>query len=104
LRLNKTNVGVRAALAVLVFFSLLAAGIIPAAAAPRRVTLERLRCEYTVNPVGLDIARPRLSWEMRAADSDRGQRQTAYQVLVATTEANLRPGRADLWDSGKVAK
>jgi alpha-L-rhamnosidase len=65
------------------------------------VTPARLRCEYHVNPLGIDIARPRLSWELTSRR--RGERQTAYQIRVASSDAALKAGRADLWDSGKVA-
>ncbi len=60
-----------------------------------------LRCEYRVNPLGIDIVRPRLSWEMN--DNRRGAAQTAYQILVASTPQILVSGQGDLWDSGKVA-
>ncbi|MBS1850516.1 MAG: glycoside hydrolase family 78 protein [Acidobacteria bacterium] len=33
---------------------------------------------------------------------ERGQEQSAYQVLVATSPARLREGVSDSWDSGKV--
>jgi alpha-L-rhamnosidase len=33
----------------------------------------------------------------------RAERQTAYQVLAASTEEKLQTGEADLWDSGKIA-
>lgn len=62
---------------------------------------EGLKCEYRVNPLGLDTPQPRLSWRLEA--SERGQRQTAYQVLAATSPALLSQGKGDLWDSGKVA-
>jgi alpha-L-rhamnosidase len=62
-----------------------------------------LRCEYFTNPIGIDVAHPRLSWELRAtSQSVRGARQTAYRVLVATTPQKLQEGAPDLWDSGKV--
>lgn len=60
-----------------------------------------LRCEYQADPLGIDVARPRLSWKLHAAE--RGQRQTAYQILAATSETLLADGKADLWDTGKVA-
>ena len=60
-----------------------------------------LKCEYQVNPLGLDTPRPRLSWLLESPE--RGQRQTAYQVLAATSPALLSPDKADLWDSGKVS-
>ncbi len=60
-----------------------------------------LRCEYRVDPIGIDVRAPRLSWWVR--DARRGARQAAYQVLVATSPANLRRGRTAAWDSGRVA-
>jgi len=62
--------------------------------------VDGLQCEYRVNPLGLDAAKPRLSWLLES--SERGQRQTAYQVLAATRPDLLSKGEADLWDSGKV--
>jgi len=60
----------------------------------------KLRCEYLTNPLGIEDARPRLSWEMR--DPRRGARQTAYRVLVASDSDALNDDTGDLWDSGKV--
>jgi alpha-L-rhamnosidase len=63
--------------------------------------LSRLRCEYLVDPLGIDETRPRLSWIMEA--SRRGARQTAYRVEVASSRQLLEGGSADLWNSGRVA-
>ncbi len=60
----------------------------------------RLTCEYLQNPLGIDTASPRLSWVLDSGH--RNQRQTAYQILVATTEKLLKENKADLWNSGKV--
>lgn len=57
-------------------------------------------CEYLYNPVGIDVAQPRLSWKLRS--QWRGQKQTAYQVIVATRLDLLREDRGDLWNTGKV--
>ena len=71
----------------------------------------RLRCEYRDNPLAIDVATPRLSWIMdnpksKIQDSKselpRGQKQTAYQVLVASSPDLLKKDTGDLWDSGKV--
>jgi len=70
----------------------------PAAAALNPVLL---RCEYRLNPLGIDEAQPRLTWRLES--NTRGEKQTAYQILVATSEALLRKHTGDLWDSGKVA-
>jgi alpha-L-rhamnosidase len=60
-----------------------------------------LRCEYRVNPVGVDATKPRLSWcEQSAA---RGASQTASRILVASSLALLKHDMGDLWDTGKVA-
>jgi len=60
----------------------------------------RPRCEYLVNPLGIDETRPRLSWYV---ESDRrGARQVAWRVRVASLAEHLARGEADLWDSGRV--
>lgn len=60
-----------------------------------------LRCEYRVDPQGIDEAQPRLTW--RIESQVRGRRQTAYRILVAGAPEILATERGDLWDSGKVA-
>ncbi|NUN96955.1 MAG: alpha-L-rhamnosidase N-terminal domain-containing protein, partial [Candidatus Omnitrophica bacterium] len=64
------------------------------------MTPTHLRCEYLVNPIGIDTAVPRLSW--RLASTARGARQSAYRILVASSTAALSNDQGDLWDSGKI--
>ena len=60
-----------------------------------------LRVEYMTNPVGLDVDRPRLSWNLN--DDRRGAKQTAYELRAATSELALKAARSEkAWDSGKV--
>ncbi|MFC1537773.1 family 78 glycoside hydrolase catalytic domain, partial [Gemmatimonadota bacterium] len=59
-----------------------------------------LRCEYLANPLGIDETSPRLSWRLES--DQRGQKQTAYRILVASNEENLRNNVGDLWDTGKL--
>ena len=61
----------------------------------------RLRCEYLVNPLGIDQALPRLSWQSES--STRNWKQSAYEILVATSPEKLAANQADVWDSGKKA-
>jgi alpha-L-rhamnosidase len=62
-----------------------------------------LRCEYRTNPLGIDSPAPRLGWKLEAAGAAaRGLSQSAYQVLVASSEAILTRNQGNLWDSGKV--
>jgi alpha-L-rhamnosidase len=66
------------------------------------ITPVSLTCEYLVNPSVVDVVRPRLSWMNKPADADvRGQKQTAWQICVASSREKLLDGAADLWDSGK---
>jgi alpha-L-rhamnosidase len=59
---------------------------------PLRVTV--LTCEFAVDPLGVDVAMPRLSWRL---ESDRrGAKQTAYQITVTGHDG------AKLWDTGKL--
>jgi len=60
-----------------------------------------LRCEYRSEPLGIDAERPRLSWVL--SSGRRGQVQTAYRVLVASSPEALAAERGNLWDSGRVA-
>ncbi len=59
-----------------------------------------LRCEYLENPMGVEDPAPRLSWKLTS--KMRGARQTAYQILVASTAKKLKGNHGDLWDSGRV--
>ncbi len=82
-------------------FTLLAASAM--AAQNGSIRPEGPRCEYRTNPLGIDVAEPRLSWRVAAVQPGaRGLRQSAYRILVASSEANLLASRGDLWDSGKV--
>lgn len=71
--------------------------------AVQSATLEpvALRCEYRVDPLGIDETQPRLSWELKA--SGRGQKQTACEILVASSPDLLKQNKGDLWDSGQVS-
>jgi alpha-L-rhamnosidase len=70
---------------------------------PGSVTVADLRCEYLTDPLGIDARQPRMSWKLAVVDPQaRGQKQTACQVLVASTKALLDKDQADLWDSGVV--
>ena len=81
--------------------ALLGGLIVFCAAAKLEAAPVRLRVEQRVNPLGIDGMRPAFSWQ--SDSTERGWKQTAYRVKVATTEARLRAAKADLWDSGKVA-
>ena len=64
------------------------------------VRVQQLRCEYLKDPMGIDVLKPRLSWQL--VSTLRGQKQAAYQLLVASSRDQLEKNVGDLWDSGKV--
>ncbi|MBL9195054.1 MAG: family 78 glycoside hydrolase catalytic domain [Opitutaceae bacterium] len=79
---------------------LMAFAVLPAMAAPA-LRVSHPRCESAVDPAGVDVTAPRLSWQVVSAE--RGQRQTAWQVRAASSTALLLAGTPDLWDTGKVS-
>ena len=62
---------------------------------------KELSCESLQEPLGMDVARPRLSWKL--SDPRRGAKQTAYQIQVASANAKLDSDQPDVWDSGRVS-
>ena len=63
-------------------------------------TPSELRCEYCVDPIGLDVIAPRFSWRIEATQN--GAAQSGYRVLVATSLSVLAYDAGDLWDSGRI--
>jgi len=79
----------------------MALGLITSSASAAELKPIALRCEYRVNPQGIDEAQPRLTW--REDSNARGAKQTAYQILVASSPELLKANTGDLWDSGKIS-
>ncbi|HEY1113494.1 MAG TPA: alpha-rhamnosidase, partial [Chitinophagaceae bacterium] len=82
---------------VLAIFTLLCAG---SAKAMDGFRISHLKSEMLVNPKGIDVRLPRLSWQI--ISEQRGVEQQAYQVLVASSPVKLARNEGDLWNSGKV--
>lgn len=59
--------------------------------------LKKLQVEYATTPLGIDVEKPRFSWQMEALTDERGLTQTARQIIV-TDEAGTQ-----VWDSRKIA-
>jgi alpha-L-rhamnosidase len=68
--------------------------------APSELRPVGLKCEYRVDPLGIDVRAPRLSWALES--EGRGQVQLAYRILVARSEEDLEAEEDLLWDSGRV--
>ncbi|MEU8946899.1 family 78 glycoside hydrolase catalytic domain [Streptomyces sp. NPDC048489] len=60
-----------------------------------------LEVEHQIQPLGVDVPRPGLSWRSapgRGATGHAAAGQTAYEIEVSTS----RDGRGKVWDSGRV--
>lgn len=62
--------------------------------------ISNLRCEYLVNPIGIDSPKPRLTWCM--IDDRREAAQSAYDLIVGTDSLNVSSGVGDKWTTGKI--
>ena len=82
----------------LVFYFLLSISILNISFA--KLTPVNLTCEYLSDPAIVDVLNPRLAWINVAAEDERGQKQTAWQIRVASSVEGLYS--PDLWDSRKV--
>ncbi|MBP5511087.1 MAG: alpha-L-rhamnosidase [Kiritimatiellae bacterium] len=67
------------------------------------LTPRDLAVDLAVKPGLVAVANecPHFSWRFDAGRP--GDKQTAYQIQVATSTASFRRGKPDLWDSGRVA-
>ncbi len=64
----------------------------------QQARITELKTNEMVNPIGIDKT-PYFSWKMQ--DFEKGQMQTAYQILVSETEEALEK-KQYIWDSGKI--
>lgn len=62
----------------------------------------QLTCEYRSDPSTVDERSPRLSWINEPEQGAQGASQSAYRIIVASSEAALKKDAGDLWDSGKI--
>ncbi len=65
-----------------------------------KTIVTNLRCEYLKNPIGIEAERARLSWQILSYGSN--VMQSAYEIRVANTPANLKKSAGLIWTSGKV--
>ncbi len=75
--------------------------LVAMAAGAGELRITGMTCDYRTNPMGVDGAGPQLSWLLEPGE--RGRKQTAYQIQVASSAALLAKNTGDLWDCGKVS-
>lgn len=73
--------------------------VIPLTGMATATNIDRIRCEYLKNPLGIDVATPRFTWEISAGHNGK---QTACRLKVATSPQQLKRGKADVWKSRRV--
>ncbi len=59
-----------------------------------------LTTDYDCEPIGIQTDKPMFGWQF--GSTKRGERQTAYQVLVAGSLTELNKDKGDLWNSGRI--
>ena len=62
----------------------------------QQLTIANLRCESRSNPLGVDVAQPKLSWQLQS--NQQNILQTAYRILVADDESLLKKNIGNVWD------
>jgi len=62
--------------------------------AAAEISVTDLKCENLIDPLGIDVTWPRMSWVLTSPE--RGQKQSAYQVLAASSQEALDRNRGDL--------
>ena len=65
-----------------------------------KILVSDLRCEYLVNPEGIDTKKPRLSWILYSESFNKYQE--AYQIYISSSASKLSKDLADIWDSKKI--
>jgi alpha-L-rhamnosidase len=61
---------------------------------------ENLKCEYLINPIGIDAKIPRFSWQMNLVET--GVEQKAWIILVGTDSIQVANGKGNVWESGII--
>jgi alpha-L-rhamnosidase len=59
-----------------------------------------LQCEYLDHPIGIDVATPRLLWQLK--DERPGALQKAFQLIVGTDSMEVAKGKGDCWNTKKI--
>ncbi|HSO85012.1 MAG TPA: family 78 glycoside hydrolase catalytic domain [Draconibacterium sp.] len=65
------------------------------------IEIVNLKCEYLVNPIGIDASAPRFVWQISCDET--GFNQSAYEIIVGTDSLEIAMGNGNQWNSGKIA-
>jgi len=65
-----------------------------------KISITNLVCEYHTNPIGIDVQKPRFSWQILSDGKDI--LQTAFEIRVADSPSKLSKNTGLLWSTGKI--
>ncbi|MBS1948981.1 MAG: glycoside hydrolase family 78 protein [Bacteroidetes bacterium] len=60
-----------------------------------------LKCEGRINPLGVDMSCPEVSWQIQAPQL-RNVLQTAYRIVVSDDSLSVAKNKGTVWDSKKI--
>jgi len=66
----------------------------------QQLSVINARCENRNNPLGVDVPKPNLSWELQS--TQRNIIQTAYRIIVSDDSMLLKNNTGNIWDSKKI--
>lgn len=93
-------VNIKNEMIIKIYITIISIWLLPFLRLAAQVSLQNTTCEMLENPLGIDIQKPRLAWQI--ISKERNVMQTAYQVLVSSSLEKLNANNGDFWDSGKV--
>jgi len=62
--------------------------------------VDKMTVEHLSNPLSVDVAKPRFSWQLESSQGD--VHQLAYQIVVAEDSDELEKENGLLWNTGKI--
>lgn len=65
-----------------------------------QLQVTNLRCEYSINPIGVETARPHFNWQLQS--TQKNVLQTAYKILVSDDSLQLTKAGGNVWNSNKI--
>ena len=93
---TKTLLANKISLKIIVFFCF----FIDVYSQHNQASVYDLKSEHLVNPIGLDVKAPRLTWKIN--DSRREAIQKSYDISVGTDSIKVAAGNGSYWNTGKI--
>lgn len=63
----------------------------------QKLSVQNLKCDYRINPLGVQQTSPSLSWQL--ISTEKNVQQTTYQILVADDSSLLKNNISNVWNS-----